>query len=42
MEKSRKVEMRNIDAELEYEIEQAHKEHKENLANGNGGGLSTT
>jgi len=28
MEKARKVEEQNIDPELEYEIEQAHKEHK--------------
>jgi len=28
-EKARKVESQNIDPELEYEIEQAHKEHKE-------------
>jgi len=29
MEKARKVEQQNIDPELEYEIAQAHKEHKE-------------
>ncbi len=31
MEKAKKVEEQNIDPELEYDIEQAHKEHKENL-----------
>jgi hydrophobic/amphiphilic exporter-1 (mainly G- bacteria), HAE1 family len=30
MEKAKKVEEQNIDPELEYDIEQAHKEHKEN------------
>ncbi len=29
MEKAKRVEAQNIDPELEYEIEQAHKEHKE-------------
>jgi HAE1 family hydrophobic/amphiphilic exporter-1 len=38
MEKARRVEMQNIDPELEYEIEQAHQEHKETrAANGSGG-----
>jgi HAE1 family hydrophobic/amphiphilic exporter-1 len=30
MEKAKRVEEQNIDPELEYDIEQAHKEHKEN------------
>ena len=34
MEKAKRVEEQNIDPELEYDIEQAHKEHK---ANGGGG-----
>jgi hypothetical protein len=39
MEKFKKVEEQNIDAELEYEIHQAHQEHKasQEQANGNGG-----
>ena len=36
MEKARKVEEQNIDPELEFDIEQAHKEHK---ANGGGGSI---
>ena len=28
MEKARRVEAQNIDPELEYDIQQAHKEHK--------------
>ena len=32
MEKAKKVEEQNIDPELEYDIAQAHAEHKENLA----------
>ncbi len=32
MEKAKRVEEQNIDAELEYDIEQAHKEHKESLS----------
>ncbi|HUB62192.1 MAG TPA: efflux RND transporter permease subunit [Puia sp.] len=32
MEKSRRVESRNIDPELEFDIEQAHREHKEFIA----------
>jgi hydrophobic/amphiphilic exporter-1 (mainly G- bacteria), HAE1 family len=40
-EKAKKVEEQNIDPELEYEIEQAHKEHKEDLQRGaNGGNVS--
>jgi HAE1 family hydrophobic/amphiphilic exporter-1 len=40
MEKARRVEAQNIDPELEYEIEQAHKEHKEIRAAQQGGGQS--
>ncbi|HUB62193.1 MAG TPA: efflux RND transporter permease subunit [Puia sp.] len=42
-EKAKRVEERNIDPELEYEIEQAHKEHKEfreRQANGGGSGMA--
>jgi HAE1 family hydrophobic/amphiphilic exporter-1 len=40
MEKAKRVEEQNIDAELEYDIAQAHAEHKENRtsAEGNGAG----
>ncbi|HEV3410818.1 MAG TPA: efflux RND transporter permease subunit [Puia sp.] len=42
-EKAKKVESQNIDPELEYEIEQAHKEHKEFKASrANGNGAATT
>jgi HAE1 family hydrophobic/amphiphilic exporter-1 len=38
MEKFKKVEEQNIDAELEYEIHQAHQEHKAAREASNGGG----
>jgi flagellar motor component MotA len=38
MEKFKKVEEQNIDAELEYEIHQAHQEHKASKEAANGGG----
>jgi HAE1 family hydrophobic/amphiphilic exporter-1 len=41
MEKFKKVEEQNIDAELEYEIHQAHQEHKASKeAAANGGGAA--
>jgi HAE1 family hydrophobic/amphiphilic exporter-1 len=38
MEKARRVEEQNIDPQLEYEIEQAHKEHKASRETGQQGG----
>jgi HAE1 family hydrophobic/amphiphilic exporter-1 len=40
MEKFKKVEEQNIDAELEYEIHQAHREHKASRQASNGGGAA--
>ena len=42
MEKFRKVEEQNIDAELEYEIHQAHQDLKASREASNGGGVAPT